>query len=272
MHGATSSWSAAQSNAANAADPTQRLIYVGGQTPASGGGAIELIIPSDAWVIYGYQWPEASRANAATNAIVFRQGGERRPQITVYRQDGPDGHANYNPLFPFKMRGSVDQYGNPVMAPGEGNVSNLTYAIDVPVVTNAQLRHSGPQRRLVFNTLVKLDGGIDLNSQMGLGPTNFQPGLAPTNFLDLRDNPPGLRQRCFSGLRADGLPIPQRAGKIRRAEHLPATTLSRSGAETYYYTVGGANTGLCRRRLRRGHHQPDGQLGLSRSGSAHRPS
>ena len=36
---------------------------------------IELNMPSDAWVMYGYQWPEASRANPSTNAIVLRQGG-----------------------------------------------------------------------------------------------------------------------------------------------------------------------------------------------------
>ena len=48
------------------------------------------------------------------------------------------------------------------------------------------------------NTLVKLDGGIDLNSQMGLGPTNYS-RPAPTNFLDLRDNPPGYADDVFLG-------------------------------------------------------------------------
>ena len=79
--------------------------------------------------MYGYQWPEASRANVSTNAIIFRQGGSDVPRITVYRTDGANGDPNYNPLFPFKMRGSVDPYGNVI---GGANVSNLTYAIDVP--------------------------------------------------------------------------------------------------------------------------------------------
>ena len=74
VHGATSSWITA-SNSANASDPTQRLIYVGNSTIPSGGGAIELNIPTQSWVIYAYQWPQASQANLATNAIIFHQGG-----------------------------------------------------------------------------------------------------------------------------------------------------------------------------------------------------
>ena len=62
VHRATSSWQTA-SNTASASDPTQCLIYAGGQTIPSGGGAIELNIPSDSWVIYSYQYPELSRAN-----------------------------------------------------------------------------------------------------------------------------------------------------------------------------------------------------------------
>ncbi|HEX9047116.1 MAG TPA: alpha-amylase family glycosyl hydrolase, partial [Verrucomicrobiae bacterium] len=45
VHGATQSLSTAQASA-GAADPAQRLIYVGGQAIPSGGGAIELNLPS----------------------------------------------------------------------------------------------------------------------------------------------------------------------------------------------------------------------------------
>ncbi len=170
-------------------DPTQRLIYVGSQTIPSGGGAIELNVPTASWLIYGYQWPEASRANVSTNAIILRQGGAEVQRITFTRTDGVNGDTNYNPLFPFKMRGSVDQYGNVI---GGVHVSNLTYAIDIPVVTNAPFDILVRSDASCVNTLVKLDGGMDLNSQMGLGPTSVT-GFAPTNFLDLRDNPARLR-------------------------------------------------------------------------------
>jgi len=53
--------------------------------------------------------------------------------MTVYRHDGVNGDTNYNPSYPFKVRGSVDPNGGVI---GGVHVSNLTYAIDIPVVTN----------------------------------------------------------------------------------------------------------------------------------------
>jgi len=240
VHGATGSMSAATSSA-SAADPTNRLIYVGGQTLASGGGAIELTLPTQSWVMYGLQWPQASQANALTNAIILRQGGVVAPQITIHRTDGPNGDPNYDPLFPFKMRGSVDPYtGLPVTAPGEGNVSNLTYAINVPVVTNANFDILVCSDASSSNTLVKLDGGIDLNSQMGLGPTNFQAGIAPTNFLDLRDNPPGYADDVFLGYEQTAFQFRNGPEKFAARTNSSDTIVS-LGAETYYYTVGGSS-------------------------------
>lgn len=240
VHGATSSLSTAQSTA-NAAQATNRLIYVGGQTIPTGGGAIELTIPTMSWVMYGCQWPEASQANAATNAIILRQNGVIAPQITIYRADGPDGDPNYNPLFPFKMRGSVNSYtGEPVENPGEGNVSNLTYAIDVPIVTNANFDILVRSDASCSNTLVKLDGGTDLNSQMGLGPTAFQPGIAPTNFLDLRDNPPGYADDVFLGYEQTAFQFRNGPEKFAAA-NVASNNIVSLGAETYYYSVGGTS-------------------------------
>ncbi|MGO9477476.1 MAG: alpha-amylase family glycosyl hydrolase [Limisphaerales bacterium] len=243
VHGATTSWYDA-TNSANAAAPTQRLIYVGptaaapaGQTLAPGGGAIELNLPSGSWVMYGYQWPEASCANPSTNAIILRQGGVEVPHITVYRTDGPNGDPGYNPLFPFKMRGSVNPYGNVI---GGANVSNLTYAIDVPIVTNANFDIIVRSDASCSNTLVKLDGGIDLNSQMGLGPT-ISSGLAPTNFLDLRDNPPGYADDVFLGYEQTAFQFRNGPEKFAARNSLSNNIVS-SGAETYYYTVGGTTS------------------------------
>jgi glycosidase len=236
VHAATQSLSAAQAST-NATDPTQRLIYVGSQTIPTGGGAIELTIPSDSWVMYGYQWPEASRANVSTNAIILRQGGVEAPRVTVYRTDGINGDTNYNPLFPFKMRGGVDQYGNVI---GGVNVSNLTYAIDVPIVTNANFDILVRSDASCSNTLVKLDGGVDLNSQMGIGPVSFQAGVAPTNFLDLRDNPPGYATDVFLGYEQTAFQFRNGPEKFAAKNTLSNNIVS-LGAETYYYTVGGTN-------------------------------
>lgn len=233
VHGATSSLSAAQASANNS-DPTQRLIYVGNQTIPTGGGAIELTLPSDAWVMYGYQWSEASRANPSTNAIILRQNGIEVPHITVYRTDGPNGDPNYNPLFPFKMRGSIDPYGNVI---GGANVSNLTYAIDIPVVTNAPFDIIARSDASADNTLIKLDGGIDLNSQMGLGATNSE----LTNILDLRDNPPGYADDVFLGYEQTAFQFRNGPEKFAARNTLSNNIVS-AGAETYSYIVGGTNT------------------------------
>jgi glycosidase len=216
-------------------------VYVGNQTIPAGGGAIEFMIPSGGWVMYGYQWPEASRANVSTNAVIFKQGGAEVPHITVTRTDGVNGDANFNPIYPFKMRGSVDPLGNVI---GGVHVSNLTYAIDVPIVTNANFDIIARCDSSCANTLIKLDGGMDLNSQMGLGVTNLNgkssDGLAPTNFPDLRDNKPGYASDVFLGYEQAAFQFRDNPEKFAAKNTLSNNAVS-LGAETYYYTIGGTN-------------------------------
>ncbi|HEY1663627.1 MAG TPA: alpha-amylase family glycosyl hydrolase [Verrucomicrobiae bacterium] len=231
VHGATTSMATAQSTE-NDPNPVNRLIYVNAAVP-TGGGAIELIIPSDSWVVYAAQGPQASWSNPSTNAIIFRQGGAEVPHITIYRTDGPNGDTNYNPIFPFKYRGSVDTFGNVIAG---SNFSNRTYAIDIPVVTNGAFDILVRSDASCSNTLVKMDGGIDLNSQMGLGPTSAT-GLAPTNFLDLRDNPPGYADDVFLGYEQAALLFRNGPEKFA-ARNIASNNVVSLGAETYYYTVG----------------------------------
>jgi hypothetical protein len=233
VHSATTSSSAAAASV-NAANPADRLIYVGSQVIPAGGGAIELNVPSGGWVMYGLQWPEASRANIATNAIIFKQGGNEVPRITVKRTDGANGDTNYNPTFPFKMRGSVNPLGAVV---GGGNVGTRTYAIDMPIVTNANFDILVRCDASSVNTLVKLDGGIDLNSQMGFGPTNG--GVGPSGN-DLRDNKPGTATDVFLGYEQTVFQFRNGPEKFAAKNTLSNNVIS-LGAETYYYTVGGTN-------------------------------
>jgi hypothetical protein len=227
VHEATQSLADA-TNTANAVQAWSRKIYVGGQTLAPGGGAVELVAPSAGWVAYAYQWPEPSRANVLTNAIAFRQGGVAAPSALVYRHDGTNGDGSFNPIYPFKMRGSVKPDGTVV---GGQNVSNQTYAIDIPVVTNANLDVQVRCDASAGNVLVKLDGGVDLNSQMGLGATNAS---------DLRDNRPGYATDVYLGYEQALLQF--RYGPEKFAARLIArNNVTSDGAETYYYNVGGAN-------------------------------
>ena len=211
------------------------LVYVGGQTIPAGGGAIEFMIPSGGWVMYGYQWPEASRVNDATNAITFKQGGAVAPHVLVDRTDGRNGDPNFDPLYPFKMRGSVDQYGNVITG---NNVSNLTYAIDIPIVTNANFDIVVRSDSSCSNTLVKLDGGVDLNSQMGLGPQSG--GVGPTGY-DLRDNRPGYATDVYLGYEQAAFQFRDNPEKFAAKNTLSNAIVS-LGAETYDYTVGDTNS------------------------------
>ena len=239
---ATGTLSDAQATA-NDPNPVNRKVYVGGQTLASGGGAIEFKIPSGGYVCYAFQWPEASRVDttltnaagvvAGTDAIVILQNGRAVPRLTLYRTDGRNGDGGFNPYYPFKMRGSVDLNGNIITGQ---NFSNRTYSISVPVVTNA-----GPIYILArvdgsaVNALLKLDGGIDLNSHMNLGASNtFTSGV-----LDLRDNKPGTATDVYLGY--EQMLFRSRFGPEKFAARNTARCTVRSpGAETYSYTVGSA--------------------------------
>jgi hypothetical protein len=233
VHKATTDRTAAM-NSASAPNAVDRLVLVN-TTPPAGGGAIEFFVPSGGWVMYGYQWPEPSRANPSTNAIVFRQGGAEVPHTLVYRHDGTNGDSAFNPLYPGKMRGSVDPLGNII---GGTNVSNRTYAIDVPVLTNGLFDILVRSDASSASALMKLDGGMDLNSQMGLGPLTG--GVGP-NGPDLRDNKPGYTTDVFAGYEQAALQFRNGPEKFA-ADNIASNNLVSVGAETYYYTVGGSSS------------------------------
>ncbi len=213
----------------NDPNPVNRKVYVGSQALAPGGGAIEFKVPSGGYVTYAYQWPEASRA-ALRDVIVFRHNGVQVPDMIVNRVDGRDGDSGFNPRFPFKNRGSIDQFGNVIRGT---NVGTRSYAIDIPIVTNAAFDIVVRPDASVDNVLVKLDGGIDLNSHMNMGSTN----------ADKRDNRPGAATDVFLGYE-------QARFRYRRGpEKFAATNIANNhvyslGAETYQYTVGSGSASV----------------------------
>ena len=218
---------AATNSRTTAANSGGATVFVGDQTIPAGGGAIEILIPSGGYVAYGYQWPEASRASLK-DAITLRQNGADAKRITVYRHDGVNGDAGFNPAYPFKMRGSINPDGSVI---GGVNVSNKTYAIDVPILTNAPFDIVVRSDASTVNTLIKLDGGVDLNSQLGFGPTSG---------LERRDNPPGTATDVFLGYEQSEFFFRHGPEKFA-ARDVARDNVTSAGAETYYYTVGGTN-------------------------------
>lgn len=224
VRAATSLITTAQSTATHT-NPAARAVYVGSQSIPAGGGAVELKIPKGSYVMYGIQWPEASRANNRHDVITLRQNGTDAPRITLYRRDGVNGDTNFAPTYPFKMRGSVDSQGGLLSG---GNYSNRTYAIDVPIVTNGPIDFVFRTDATANNILAKLDGGMDLNSQMGFGPLTG---------LDRRDNKPGSVSDIFLGYEQTQFQSRQGPEKFAALTTNRNNTVS-DGAETYHYTVG----------------------------------
>ncbi len=212
-------------DSANDANPVNRKVYVGTQTLAAGGGALELKIPSGGYVAYGYQGPQPSVA-AGRGVITFRQGAGEVSRLLVQRSTGKDGDPGFNPIFPFKVRGSVNASGRVV---GGTNAGTRTYAIDLPVVTNAAFDLEVRTDASALNVLVKMDGGLDLNSHLGLGPTNG---------FDRRDNPPGAATDVFLGYEQAQF-VNRRGPEKFAAANVIRNTVVSAGAETYQYTVGG---------------------------------
>jgi len=87
------------------------------------------------------------------------------------------------------------------------------------------------------NTLLKLDGGMDINSHMNLGTSNtFTSGL-----LDLRDNKPGSATDVFLGYEDTRFSFRYGPEKFA-ARNVARDTVLSLGAETYAYTVGSNST------------------------------
>ena len=160
-------------------------------------------------------WPEAAITLYQSNAANGRL--EEVPRITVTRQDGRDGDASFNP-------DGLDNRGYP-----DGTTPvPYTYRTTVPVVKGGSpltilARADGSAE----NILVKLDGGVNLNTnRLGTDPA-------------WRDNPPGLRTDTWLGYEQPPFVDRQHPEKFAAKDTTRCQTGS-PGAETYTKIIGGA--------------------------------
>jgi len=159
-------------------------------------------------------WPEAAITLYQSNAANGRL--EEVPRITVTRQDGRDGDASFNP-------DGLENRGYP-----DGTTPvPYTYQTTVPVVKGGSpltilARADGSAE----NILVKLDGGVNLNTnRLGTDPA-------------WRDNPPGLRTDTWLGYEQPPFVDRQHPEKFA-ARLVDRNRLGSTGAETYIKTIGG---------------------------------
>ena len=168
-----------------------------------------VIVPPSSYYTFSYRTPERPSVNTGYNAINIRENGTNVSYIRVKRKDGTNGDAAFNP------------YGLP-----DTNTLDYTYETDIPIVRSGQnLSFFVQLDGSAENVLLKLDGGVDVNSQMGLG-----------SMTDIkRDYPPGTDD-MFLGY--EQMKFDYRARDKFAAANVNRNIIGSQGAETYIATKG----------------------------------
>ncbi len=142
--------------------------------------------------------------------INILQNGQQVGTMTYNRIDGVNGDPNFNP------------YGVSNAVPG-----SYQYPMTVPCITSpSNLTFIARADGSCANILMELDGGIDINSQMGLGP---QTG-------EKRDNAPGVATDVFLGY--EQMAFVQRVAEMFAARDISRNIIGSPGCETYQATIG----------------------------------
>ncbi len=144
--------------------------------------------------------------------ITILQDGQPVGTLSYIRKDGRNGDPNFNP------------YNVPNYVPG-----NTNYTMTVPRITSpSNLTFIARADGSCENILMKLDGGIDLNSQMGIGP---QTG-------GKRDNAPAVATDVFLGY--EQMSFVRRLAEKFAARDVARNIIGSPGCETYQANIGTA--------------------------------
>ena len=180
-----------------------------------------VVVPPGGYYVFGWRTPELSTLwpNAA---ITLYQEGREAPRITVTRKDGPDGDKNFNPY-------GLANRGYPTNA----TPVDYSYQTTIPVVKNGNFTIVARTDGSAENILLKLDGGVDLNSHL----TNNGVSMANGEVAQ-RDHPPGIYSDVWMGYEQPLFMERQFAEKFA-AKDTSRCQIGSPGAETYVRTIGG---------------------------------
>ncbi|NCC51147.1 MAG: hypothetical protein EOM20_08025 [Spartobacteria bacterium] len=175
----------------------------------------DIYFAGDEYYAFSWRIPEmpvvwGDHLTNAVRPIMIYQNGRLADRLTVVRTDGRDGDPSFNP------------YALP-----DADAADYSYSIDVPRVTSATnisiyARADGSAE----NMMLKLDGGIDLNSQMSF--TSQEAGT--------RDHPPALSKDKYLGY--EQMQYVRRVAEKFAAEDITRNIIGSMGAETYLCTIG----------------------------------
>lgn len=165
----------------------------------------QVIVPPGGYYFFSWRTPETPSVWDGYSPITILQNGKAADFIKVTRKDGTNGDAAFNP------------YGLP-----DTNTTDYSYDVAVPYITN------GSSLSFIVNVdgsaemvRLKLDGGWDVNSFVGLGP---QTG-------DKRDAPPALTTDTFLGY--EFMQFVHRAKEKFGSANTSRNVIGSPGAETY---------------------------------------
>lgn len=188
-----------------------------------------VIVPPGGYFAFAPRTPEQASKwqSIGGKPIDIFQNGVRAPTVSYERRDGPSGDPNFNP------------YGVPGDTPGD-----FKYTWTVPRVTSAtNLRFAVRVDGSAINVLMRLDGGIDINSQMTqLSGTNWVM-MGETDGSDAvlyRDGRPALTTDTFLGF--EQLRFVQRTvGREKfAAKDSNRNQYGSLGSESYQVVIGAA--------------------------------
>ncbi len=171
-----------------------------------------VVVPSGGYFAFSWRSPEQPNVFAGSEVapITIRQSGAAVGTVAVTRKDGRDGDAAFNP------------YGL-----ADTNTTDYQYTINLPRVTNgANLSFIARADGSAENMLMELDGGVDINSQIPLGPTAG----------DKRDNAPAVSTDTFLGY--EQMQFVRRTAEKFAAQLTSRNVIGSPGAETWKATIG----------------------------------
>lgn len=168
--------------------------------------ANQVIIPSGGYFAFSPPVPERTLAfegSESVRPITLQQGGVDCEMMDHPRKDGKNGDTGY------------------------------AYAAKIPRVTDASnLSIIGRADGSCVNMLVKMDGGMDVNSQLGLGPTTGTKRDTPPDTLP--EDPGGMD--IFQGY--EQMEFERRMTQKFAAEDANRCLIGSPGAETWEATIG----------------------------------
>lgn len=179
-----------------------------------------VVVPPGGYFAFSWRTPEESDLWRVIGGkpVEIYQNGARASTVSYQREDGPNGDADFNP------------YGV-----ANDTLGDYAYLWSVPRITDpTNLRFMARVDGSAIDVKFKLDGGMDVNSQMGIGETENNDAVLN------RDRRPALVTDLYLGYE-DARFVQRTVGREKfAAKDSNRNQYSSPGSESYQVTIGTA--------------------------------